>query len=182
MTTPLSLSPWTKLSGPHRRKRRLARSFFVILGLVSLVGPCASFAVGTIAIVDCLLAIAVIALFIYLNYLLLDAFIITNDPVYVALLIALFFWPIITCGVSYYLTAIEQLPKKGLEYKIGGFGDSLTVGFMLGVEGLNERFLRPSLLLMLGTNTAFLVPILMMYRRVVDKTLFQGKTTEENGR
>ncbi len=179
MTTRLSLTPRGKPSGQHSRKRQLARSFFVVLGLVSLVGPCASFALGTIAILDCLLAIAVIAFFVYLNYLLLDAFIMTKDPVYVALFAALFLWPIITCGISYYLTAIEQLPKKGLEYRIGGFGDSLTIGFMLGVEGLNEKFLRPSLLLMLGTNIVFLVPVLTMYRRATMKRLASKNADRE---
>jgi hypothetical protein len=160
--------------------RKMIRVFFSVLGVVFISVVALMLSMGSTDPLRSLLAVLVIASFLFINYLLMDALAMTRDKLYVALLVALFIWPVITSAVSYYLTGAEALAKKGLEYRIGGFGDCLTVGFMLDVEGLNEQFLTPSLLLMLGTNTAFLVPVFMMYRRATrrsrsDKT--DGKTT-----
>jgi len=90
---------------------------------------------------------------------------ISKNRLYIAFFIALFLWPIITTAISFSISGAQGLFKKGLENKIGGFGDFVSCELLLEDLILGAKLVRLGMFLMLTTNILLLVPFWIMHSR-----------------
>lgn len=147
------------------RNRARIRVAFAALMITASVPACVQVFVGAVTLWDWLLAVLTMATFLYMTFLVADGYAMTRDPLLMWLFVALFFWPLVSAGISFYLMQDLMPGKFGHRFRMGGSGDFVSAVNLL--ELMDEiGVARASLVLMLCTNVTFLVPVVMMYRRV----------------
>jgi hypothetical protein len=87
---------------------------------------------------------------------------------YLFLFVAIFLWPLINAGISYYLMVGKGTQKVNFEARIGGIGDYISSIFISQRYcSLDITMTRVSLLLMLCTNILFIIPFYTALRGII---------------
>jgi len=123
-----------------------------------------------ISLTDLILSTVTAILFLLLGYLIIRSYMLSRDKIYLWFFTSVFIWPLIYAAISFSISGAKGLVKKGLENKIGGFGDYASVMLLLDDLTQGVKLVRLSISLMLVTNILFLVPFAILYHRLTKKT------------
>ncbi len=148
------------------RKERIPVVFFSIAAILLAISPLIYLFRGEIGLWDALLTIAVCITFLAMGYMILCSYTISRDPLYAVFFLALFIWPFILAAITFSISGAAGLAKKGLENKMGGFGDPVSSLLLLDDLVFGAKLIRLSLFLMFITNALLLAPFSIIYRRV----------------
>lgn len=157
-----------------RKKSKHVGIAFLVIYLLFTAGSFSQVLLEGITVWDWLLGLLVSGSFLLAAYLVVDSYFMTRRALFLAFFVAVFFWPLISAGLSFYLQQDMYPGKFGYKFRMGGFGDFVSVQGLLDLLTDETPLVRTSLFLMLGTNLSFLVPFAMMHR--------SARTSIESGR
>ena len=150
--------------------QRRYQSFLAIglaaLGALCASGPVSYVALGHLSVWDGVLGVLAIVTFLILAFLAADAYLMTRDRMLLALFVAVFFWPMVSAGIS--LLILGQIRSGNMPWRVrmGGEGDPASVLGLLDYLVVGGHSARWGLVCMLLTNISFLIPVSMIRYRV----------------